>query len=229
MKGIVSDMVAMVGARQVVSSGGEKKGYPPGKRAKGGATTRGKRRQPMKKKLAEKNNANDLLQKSVNKHRTENAELDKAENSIDLAFVCATFHHFEFPLKSMKSIRRALRPGGKVIVVDFERIEGKSSDWILGHVRAGKEVFQAETEESGFELEEEVTGLLEENYILSLSADETVIALAIAIAAEGTLAARMLILPEPKADTRNPTPETWINLTPDFFKEIDRDRFSHCS
>jgi hypothetical protein len=32
----------------------------------------------------------------------------------------------------------ALRPGGQVILIDFHRIEGKSSDWVLNHVRAGQ-------------------------------------------------------------------------------------------
>ncbi len=85
--------------------------------------------------------------------------------SVDLVFICATFHHFEFPIKTMKSIHRALKPGGTVVVIDFERIEGKSSDWILKHLRAGKEVFQKETESSGFEFIEELD-LFEETYFL---------------------------------------------------------------
>ncbi len=88
------------------------------------------------------------------------------DQSIDVAFVCDTYHHFEFPHKSMTSLRRALRPGGRVIVIDFERIEGVSSEFILGHVRAGKEVFQKEIEEAGFELVQEFD-LLKENYMLS--------------------------------------------------------------
>ncbi len=85
--------------------------------------------------------------------------------SVDLVFICATFHHFEFPIKTMKSVYRALKPGGTLVVIDFERIEGKSSDWILKHVRAGKEVFRKETEQSGFEFVRELD-LLEDNYFL---------------------------------------------------------------
>ena len=45
-------------------------------------------------------------------------------NSIDLAFICDTYHHFEFPYKTMRSIHRALRPNGQVIMIDFHRIKG---------------------------------------------------------------------------------------------------------
>lgn len=89
--------------------------------------------------------------------------VDLPENSIDLAFICDVYHHFEFPESSVKSIRKALRPGGTLILVDFERVPGKSSDFILGHVRAGKEVFSKEIVDAGFQLEGEES-LLKENY-----------------------------------------------------------------
>lgn len=85
--------------------------------------------------------------------------------SIDLAFICDTYHHFEFPYRTMESVHRALRPGGQVVVIDFHRIEGKSSDWVLGHVRAGQEEFTREILKSGFRLIGEEP-LLKENYFL---------------------------------------------------------------
>ncbi len=88
------------------------------------------------------------------------------ENSIDIAFICDTYHHFEFPLKTMASIHRALKPGGRVLVVDFHRIPGKSREWTLNHVRAGQEVFEQEIIESGFEKTREIAGFLEENYFI---------------------------------------------------------------
>ena len=77
------------------------------------------------------------------------------ENSIDLAFICDTYHHFEFPFKTMASIHKALKPGGQVVLIDFHRIKGQSTDWVLGHVRAGQEVFAKEVEDSGFKQVEE--------------------------------------------------------------------------
>ena len=87
--------------------------------------------------------------------------------SIDAAFVCDTYHHFEYPRSTMASIHTAMRSGGRLVVVDFERIPGVSRDWILGHVRADKATFRAEIEQSGFVFEDEVTiDGLEENYVL---------------------------------------------------------------
>lgn len=87
------------------------------------------------------------------------------ENSIDIAFVCDTYHHFEQPKPMLASIRQALRPGGTLIVVDFERIEGKSSAWVMEHVRISKEEVIREIEAEGFRF----TGkgdFLRENYFL---------------------------------------------------------------
>lgn len=75
--------------------------------------------------------------------------------SIDVAFVCDTYHHFEDYESMLESIHSALRPGGRLVVVDFERIDGESSDFILEHVRAGKEVVTAEIEAGGFEFARE--------------------------------------------------------------------------
>jgi ubiquinone/menaquinone biosynthesis C-methylase UbiE len=86
-------------------------------------------------------------------------------NSIDLAFICDTYHHFEYPQNMLASIHRALGPGGELFMVEFKRIPGESSDWILNHVRAGQEVFTREIEEAGFAQVEEFD-FLNENYIV---------------------------------------------------------------
>jgi len=86
-------------------------------------------------------------------------------NSIDLAFVCDTYHHFEFPQRTLASIHKALKPGGQLIVIDFIRIEGKSREWIMNHVRAGQEVFTAEIKQAGFKQVDEKK-FLKENYFV---------------------------------------------------------------
>ncbi len=73
------------------------------------------------------------------------------DDSVDVVLICDTYHHFEFPYKTMRSIRNALKPGGIVVLVEFDRDEGKSSDWIMKHVRADRTMFSREIELAGFE------------------------------------------------------------------------------
>tara|TARA_R110002072_G_scaffold302710_2_gene487592 strand:- start:85873 stop:86292 length:420 start_codon:yes stop_codon:yes gene_type:complete len=86
---------------------------------------------------------------------------------IDLAFVYDTSHHFESPNSTLASIPDALKPGGMLVVADFKRIPGESREFLLNHVRAGKEVFRSEIESAGFEVvkEADIAGF-EENYFL---------------------------------------------------------------
>jgi ubiquinone/menaquinone biosynthesis C-methylase UbiE/intracellular sulfur oxidation DsrE/DsrF family protein len=92
--------------------------------------------------------------------------VDLPPKSVDVAFVCDTYHHFEFPEKTMLSLHRALKPGGRVIVIDFVREKGKSSDWTLNHVRAGQDVFEKEIASCGFKKVGEVKELLKDNYMV---------------------------------------------------------------
>jgi cytochrome c peroxidase len=87
-------------------------------------------------------------------------------SSVDVAFICDTYHHFEFPSKTMRSIHQALRPGGQVVLIDFHRVEGVSRDWVLNHVRAGQEVFTKEILQTGFRQVGEKKGLLQESYFV---------------------------------------------------------------
>jgi predicted methyltransferase len=87
------------------------------------------------------------------------------KNSVDLVFICDTYHHFEFPQKTLASIHDALRPGGQIILIEFHRIQGKSSDFVMGHVRAGQEVFVREIRSAGFKVVGEEK-FLKENYFV---------------------------------------------------------------
>ena len=88
------------------------------------------------------------------------------EASVDLAFICDVYHHFEYPSASLATLHKALKPGGELVLIDFKRIPGESSDFIMGHVRAGQEVFEAEVTAAGFEKVSEVTDVLKENYFV---------------------------------------------------------------
>ncbi len=88
-----------------------------------------------------------------------------AENSVDVVFIAAAYHHFEYNEEMLAEIKKALRPDGLFLLLDPERIEGKSSPGTLRMVRAGKGTVTDEVIDAGFELIEEVD-MFEEYYVL---------------------------------------------------------------
>jgi len=110
------------------------------------------------------------LQQSLENVRTVLATDDSSRlsaSSVDLVFICDTYHHLEYPTKTMQTVFEALRPGGELVMVEFKRVPGESPDWILEHVRAGRKVFVEEMLAAGFLLErEEDSSFLPRNYIL---------------------------------------------------------------
>ena len=90
-----------------------------------------------------------------------------AEGSVDLVFTSDVYHHFEQIPPTLASIRKALKPAGRFIVIDFERIPGVTAARTLEHVRLGKEDVIREVESNGFRLAREVTSAgLKQNYYL---------------------------------------------------------------
>ncbi len=85
--------------------------------------------------------------------------------SIDLAFISDTYHHFEYPASMLTSIYKALRPGGKMIVIDFRLDPAISSRWVMGHVRANSDTVIDEITAAGFHFVEEKP-VLRTNYFL---------------------------------------------------------------
>jgi ubiquinone/menaquinone biosynthesis C-methylase UbiE len=71
--------------------------------------------------------------------------------SIDVAFTCDTYHHFEHPEKMLASIHRALRPEGRLVVIEFD-LRKDSSEFVKQRARAAKEVYYGEITAASFEL-----------------------------------------------------------------------------
>ena len=94
--------------------------------------------------------------------------IEVPSDSVDLVFVCDTYHHFEYPMSTMTSLHEALKPGGEVVLVDFIRDPEKSDAWVLKHVRAGQEVVIKEVESVGFQLVDKGGHIdyLRKNYVL---------------------------------------------------------------
>lgn len=89
------------------------------------------------------------LEKLVKLVRSTQETTNLAPGSIDVAFVCATYHHFEHPEKVLASIHRSLRPGGRLVVIDFD-LRKDSSAFVRERARASKDVYFREIEAAGF-------------------------------------------------------------------------------
>lgn len=88
-------------------------------------------------------------------------------SAIDLVFLCDVYHHLENHRKILASIHQALRPGGSLVLIEFDRVEGKSKPFVLAHVRASKQEFQREIEAAGFAIDASFHGpSLTENFAL---------------------------------------------------------------
>jgi ubiquinone/menaquinone biosynthesis C-methylase UbiE len=100
----------------------------------------------------------------INSQKSTNLE----SNSIDLAFICDTYHHFEYPQSMLASIHQALRAGGELVIIDFRKQPGVSSGWVMSHVRANEKDVIREVEIAGFNLTDR-SELLHENFFLKFS------------------------------------------------------------
>lgn len=87
--------------------------------------------------------------------------------SVDVLFLCDVYHHLEYPSVYLRSLWQTLRPDGRLIIIDFEKIPGKTSEAMMKHVRQDQATLLAEVSAEGFVLEREVDSVeLEENYML---------------------------------------------------------------
>jgi ubiquinone/menaquinone biosynthesis C-methylase UbiE len=89
-----------------------------------------------------------------------------APASVDRICIIDAYHHFEHPAEMLAEIKKALRPDGMLVLVDFKRIEGVSRRYILDMVRAGQGTFTDEFQNAGFELVERREDMFPENYLL---------------------------------------------------------------
>lgn len=89
-----------------------------------------------------------------------------AVSTVDVVFLSDVYHHFEDHETMLASIRRALRPDGRLVIVEFDRREGKSKPFVLEHIRADRETFLKEIASAGFtQLPIADAPALEENFL----------------------------------------------------------------
>jgi ubiquinone/menaquinone biosynthesis C-methylase UbiE len=72
--------------------------------------------------------------------------------SVDVAYIADTYHYFEDRAAIMASVREALAPGGRLVIIDYTLAEGDKGDDRREHVRFGKAGLVNEVESFGFRL-----------------------------------------------------------------------------
>jgi ubiquinone/menaquinone biosynthesis C-methylase UbiE len=123
----------------------------------------------------------DYIQETAKKRRvrnvtavlTDGVDVKLPDDSVDLAYLSDVYHHFEHPAETLASIRRALKPGGRMVVVDYERIPGVTPAARVAHVRLDKRTAIGEIEAAGFSLLEEKKKLMRQNYFLVFAKSPT--------------------------------------------------------
>lgn len=102
----------------------------------------------------------DLTKAAVDAHKLTNVEYVRAtdesprlpERSVDLAFIAYAYHEFGDPQAMMASIRRALKPGGRVVILEYAK-ESKIAPASPLHKMSFEEI-RREIEPMGFAIDQ---------------------------------------------------------------------------
>lgn len=86
------------------------------------------------------------------------------ENGVDLIFTCDTYHHLEHRTAYFARLRKALRPGGRVAIIDHNGNAGLFVG-LFGHFTPSS-VMRSELEAAGYTLENEYTFLPRQSFMV---------------------------------------------------------------
>lgn len=88
--------------------------------------------------------------------------------AVDVAFMCNVYHHLEDPQGYFRKLAAQLRPGGRVVVVDFEKDAPNDVPGPPPEMRVARETLVADLERAGFELVRADGDILPHQYIVEL-------------------------------------------------------------
>ena len=89
------------------------------------------------------------------------------DQTIDIMFIADTYHYFSDREKVMRSIFKSLKPGGRLVMIEYNLKSASERAEHRSHVRFGKEAVISEVEFVGFKFVEEVavTGLVDSYFV----------------------------------------------------------------
>lgn len=74
-------------------------------------------------------------------------------NSLDAILMLDVYHHIDYPAKVLANLRKALKPDGHLVIVEYHKNEtAMANGRALEHVRLGEEDAEREIESNGFRL-----------------------------------------------------------------------------
>lgn len=74
--------------------------------------------------------------------------------SADLILILDAYHHFDYPQDMLAALKRSLKPGGRVAIVEYHKKRGAMEgdpDYALQHIRASDTQVRQELEAAGFQ------------------------------------------------------------------------------
>jgi arsenite methyltransferase len=83
-----------------------------------------------------------------------------AARSVDVIFLCDTYHHISEPVTYFANVRQSLKPGGRLVIIDYVLTKERSEHSIV------KEEAVDELRRAGFRLAKEFDLLLPRQYFL---------------------------------------------------------------
>jgi ubiquinone/menaquinone biosynthesis C-methylase UbiE len=119
------------------------------------------------------------IDQDINAALNERAKNEQAENievilaqphdpqlpaaGVDLIFTSNTYHHIEDRVRYFNNLRKYLRPGGRVAIIDFDR-----RAWLEGLWRhySAPEFIKREMEQAGYRLQQELDFLDRQSFLI---------------------------------------------------------------
>jgi predicted methyltransferase len=91
------------------------------------------------------------------------------EGAVDVVLALDVYHHFDYPDKMLAAIHKSLKPGGKLVVVEYyKRPEAMPNNRALTHIRLDMPDVIKEIEANHFHLLSEKEHIPDSQYMLVL-------------------------------------------------------------